>query len=339
MRSRAPLRLGFAGGGSDLSPYCDLHGGYVMNATINLFAYAHLCPSPDGIPRFVAADRCVQQELRVSGEAIDPSLALHKGVYDRICREFCAGERLPVQLTTHSDVPPGSGLGSSSTLVVAIVDAFREYLNLPLGEYDIARLAFEIERRDVGFPGGRQDQYAATFGGFNFMEFSAHERVIVNPLRIRTATALELEASLLICTSNVPRDSDAVIREQSSNIQTGDEEAVTATHELKREALSMKEALLKGDLKQFANALANGWLSKKRTSRSVSNPKLEQLHQVAIKAGATAGKVSGAGGGGYMLFFIEPTKRPNVVRELEQIGCRVHPVHFTDAGVASWRAG
>jgi len=268
--------------GSDLSPYCDLYGGYVLNATISLFVYAHLCPSPDGIPRFTAADRCAQAELTGAEFTLESSLALHKGVYDRIRREYCGNGPLPVHLTTYSDVPPGSGLGSSSTLAVAMVDAFREYLNLPLGEYDVARLAYEIERNEVGFPGGRQDQYAATFGGFNFMEFSAQERVIVNPLRIRTHTALELEASLLICTSNVPRDSDAVIREQAVNIQAGDEEALNATHNLKQEALVMKEALLKGDLKLFARTLEAGWLSKKRTSRSVSSPDLERLHRVAL---------------------------------------------------------
>jgi D-glycero-alpha-D-manno-heptose-7-phosphate kinase len=170
-RSRAPLRLGLAGGGTDVSPYSDLYGGAVLNATISMYAYATIEPRDDGKIVFNSIDRSKRLEFE-SKEflEIDGNLDLLKGVYNRIVKDF-AKKPLSFELTTYVDAPPGSGLGSSSTLVVAIIGAFAEWLNLPLGEYDIAHLAYEIERKDLGMAGGKQDQYAATFGGFNFIRY------------------------------------------------------------------------------------------------------------------------------------------------------------------------
>jgi D-glycero-alpha-D-manno-heptose-7-phosphate kinase len=338
VRARAPLRLGFGGGGSDLSPFCDRYGGYILNATINMFVHASIEQRENGPVRFVAADRQETVECEPACDMpLDGALALHKGVYCRIMREFNAGRAAPLTLTTYADVDAGSGLGSSSTLVVAMVEAFKELLTLPLGEYDVAQLAYKIERVDVGMAGGRQDQYAATFGGFNFMEFNGDDRIIVNPLRIQRNTVNELEASLVIGNTGVPRNSDAIIQAQSTNVERGDDQSMEATHKLKQEAVAMKEALLKGNIPRFAEVLEQGWVSKKRTAPGVTNAEIDRIYQAAIDGGAYAGKVSGAGGGGFMMFVVDPLRRPNVVRALQSQHVQPMTVQFTDQGAIAWR--
>jgi D-glycero-alpha-D-manno-heptose-7-phosphate kinase len=338
IRARAPLRLGLAGGGTDVSPYCDAYGGLVLNATIDKYAYTTLEPTSDGLVRLVAADR--EETWMGQAEstlALDGTLDLHKGVYNRIVREFNRGEPLSLTFTTHTDAPPGSGLGSSSTLVVSMVKAFVEWLNLPLGEYDIARLAYEIERVDVGLTGGRQDQYAATFGGFNFMEFHPEERVLVNPLRIKNWILSELEASLLLFFGGVSRDSARIIDEQSANVRKQDTTAVEAMHALKLEAVAMKENLLKGDFDGLVESMEAGWQAKKRMARSISNPEIEEIYELSRKAGARAGKISGAGGGGFMMLLVEPVRRMEVMRSLQQRRGQIYTCHFTKYGTQGWK--
>jgi D-glycero-alpha-D-manno-heptose-7-phosphate kinase len=339
IRARAPLRLGLAGGGTDVSPYCDLYGGLVLNATIDKYAYAVIEPTAEaGRVRFVAADR--QESWEGVGEApmpFDGRLDLHKGVYNRIVRDFNAGQPLPLTMTTYTDAPPGSGLGSSSTLVVSMVKAFVEWLNLPLGEYDIARLAYEIERVDVGLSGGRQDQYAATFGGFNFMEFHPGERVVVNPLRIKNWVISELEASLVLYFGGVSRDSARIIDEQAANVKRNDAAVVDATHALKEEALAMKENLLKGDFEGLVRSMQAGWEAKKKMARSISNPQIEETYELARQAGMRAGKISGAGGGGFMMLLVDPVRRMEVIRALQQTQGQVVTCHFTKYGTQGWK--
>jgi D-glycero-alpha-D-manno-heptose-7-phosphate kinase len=339
IRARAPLRLGLGGGGTDVSPYCDLYGGLVLNATIDKHAYTVIEPGgpADGLV-FTAADK---QEAW-SGEAapqleLDGRLDLHKGVYNRIVRDFNGGRPLPLRMTTHTDAPPGSGLGSSSTLVVSMIKAFVEWLNLPLGEYDIARLAFEIERHDVGLSGGRQDQYAATFGGFNFMEFHPQERVVVNPLRVKNWIVSELEASLLLYFGGVSRDSARIIDEQTSNVKAKDSGAIEAMHALKQEAIAMKECLLKGDFEGLVESMNSGWQAKKRMASSISNPQIEASYELAKQAGMRAGKISGAGGGGFMMLLVDPVRRMDVVRALSATQGQIYNCHFTEIGTQGWK--
>ena len=208
IRARVPLRLGLAGGGTDLSPYCDEFGGAVLNLTIDRYAYATIEPSRDGRVHFIAPDLNLTETFPSDRQAIESSkLPLHAGVMTRMLRDF-GGDVVPaIRVTSFVDAPPGSGLGSSSALVVALVEAFRALLAAPLGPYDVAHLAFEIERIDLALAGGRQDQYAATFGGVNFIEFHANDRVIVNPLRVPPGVLNELEISLITCFSGVTRRS------------------------------------------------------------------------------------------------------------------------------------
>jgi D-glycero-alpha-D-manno-heptose-7-phosphate kinase len=338
VRARAPLRLGLAGGGTDVSPYADQHGGFVLNATIDRYAYAVIKTLDDGRVRFVAADQQTTEDLPVANVfALSDRLNLHKAVYNEMVQKYNHSIPIALELCTFCDAPVGSGLGSSSTLVVVMIRAFAELLNLPLDDYTIAHLAYKIERVDCGLQGGRQDQYSATFGGFNFMEFYANDRAVINPLRVKNWIICELEASLLLFYTGVSRESAKIIADQSGNVKAGLADAVDAMHGLKREALVMKECLLRGDFEGIVESMRHGWESKKRSAKTVSNPHIEQIHEAAINAGALAGKVSGAGGGGFMMFFVPPDKRMDVTRALKQFDGDVSNCHFTKYGTQAWR--
>ena len=333
VRARAPLRLGLAGGGTDLSPYCDEYGGAVLNSTIDRYAYAFLEPSPDGKLHFVARDLGTEERL-APADVAQARLAIHAGVWRRMAA--LSPGLPPLRVTTYVDAPAGSGLGSSSALMVALVEAFRTRLGLPLGLYDVAHLAFEVERVDLALAGGKQDQYAAAFGGANFIEFLANDRVIVNPLRIPRGFVNELEASLVICFSGVSRRSEAIIEDQQRQMIGHDSAAIESLHQLKSDAIDMKQALLRGEIGAMAAILNRSWGAKKRTASGVSSPEIERLHATATAHGALAGKVSGAGGGGFVMFVAPPEDRIALIRALNATGAQASAVHFTSQGAESW---
>jgi D-glycero-alpha-D-manno-heptose-7-phosphate kinase len=338
IRARAPLRLGLAGGGTDVSPYCDIHGGYVLNATIDRYAYAVIKVLDEPVVRFVATDQQTEKVKAIDEPILlDGKLDLHKAVYNHMILHFNAGKSISLELSTFCDAPAGSGLGSSSTLVVVMIRAFAELLNLPLDDYAIAHLAFKIERVDCGLQGGRQDQYSATFGGFNFMEFYADERAVINPLRVKNWIICELEASLLLFYTGVSRESAKIIADQSDNVKSGLVDAVEAMHNIKNEALSMKECILRGDFGGVVDSMLKGWESKKRSATTVSNLHIDEIYDAAINVGALAGKVSGAGGGGFMMFFVPPEKRMDVIRALGKFNGQVSNCHFTKHGTQAWK--
>jgi D-glycero-alpha-D-manno-heptose-7-phosphate kinase len=334
-RSKAPLRIGLAGGGTDVSPYSDLYGGAILNATVSLFAYANIEPIAEKTICLQAMDRNEKQEYDWSKELpIDGKLDLLKGVYNRIQKQYGMPET-GFKLSTYVDAPAGSGLGTSSTLVVAIVGAFVEMLRLPLGEYDIAHLAYEIERGDLNMAGGKQDQYAATFGGVNYMEFYG-ENVVVNPLRIKQQYLFELENNLVLYYTATSRESARIIEKQSQNVVSKKEKSIDAMHQLKRQAQLMKEALLKGRVHEIGEILDFGFQQKKQMAEGISNTLIDEIYEAAKKAGATGGKISGAGGGGFMTFYSPGNTKYSVIEALTKFGGFVKNYQFVDHGLTGW---
>lgn len=335
-RSKAPLRIGLAGGGTDVSPYSDLYGGAILNATLSLYAYATIEPIPGNRVLLQAIDRNETQEYDWAPQLpVNGTLDLLKGVYNRICQDHGIKEQ-GFRLSTFVDAPAGSGLGTSSTLVVAILGAFAEMLRLPLGEYDIAQYAYEIERNDLGLAGGKQDQYAATFGGVNFMEFYEGNRVIVNPLRVKEQYLFELENNLLLYYTATSRESAEIIKKQSRNVSDNKEKSIEAMHQLKHQAQLMKEALLKGRLNEIGEILDFGFKQKRQMAEGISNPLMEEIYETAKKAGATGGKISGAGGGGFMIFYCPGNTKYEVIRSLAGFGGVHRQYQFVEHGLKSW---
>lgn len=340
IRSRAPLRLGLAGGGTDVSPYCDEFGGAILNATIDYYAYAGLEPLNNGHVEFLSAD--LNQFAQYPAEPhleMDSNLDLFKAVYNHVVKHYNDGKPLSVRMSTRVDMPAGSGLGSSSTVVVAMLKAFAEWMSLPLDDYEIAHTAYVIEREEAGLQGGKQDQYAAAFGGFNFMEFGRNGQVLVNPLRIKEWVVSELEASLLLYFTGKSRTSANIIHEQSQNVRERKEMALEAMHSIKEEAFRMKECLLRGDFQSLHAVLRRSWESKKRMASQITNEHIERLYACALDAGAYCAKISGAGGGGFMIFLIDPIEKDKVAAALRahHDGGTAYSCHFTGGGVQAWR--
>jgi D-glycero-alpha-D-manno-heptose-7-phosphate kinase len=339
VRSKAPLRLGLAGGGTDVSPYSEEHGGCVLNVTINMFAYCTIEELPDGGIEFEAKDigLNVKNGFETEFPLSDP-LVLHKAVYNRIVRDFNDGKPLSIRVTTYSDAPPGSGLGSSSTMVVAMLAAYRQLLGFTLGEYALAHLAYVIERIDCGLAGGKQDQYATVFGGFNFVEFYKDDRVIVNPLRIRRHIENELQHRLVLYFTGVSRESARIIDDQIKAVRGSDtgSDSLEAMHEVKRLSYEMKERLLKGDIDGVVQQFATSWEAKKRLAKSITNAHIDNIVATALNNGAQAVKISGAGGGGFMMIFIDPKRRLDVTRALNGFEGEIRRCEFTHNGVEEW---
>ena len=334
VRSRAPLRLGLGGGGTDINSYASVFGGYVLNATINMYAHCSITSTKENV-EFHALDLKVSYKSKPKKQNLSGKLILHKAVYNKIMIKFNNGIFDPIKISTSCDAPPGSGLGSSSTIVVAIIQAFKERYSLPLGEYDIASLAYEIEREDCSLSGGKQDQYCAAFGGFNFMEFHKRDRVIVNPLRIKRNILAELESSMLLFFSGVSRDSSRIIDHQIKSLE--DSKKLEALHNVKESALKMKEAMLTGDLNSFFSIQHEAWNAKKKTSSLISNNKIDKISEAILKNGSYSMKVSGAGGGGFIIIYCDPEKKLHIKSLLKDFNGQCFNFNFTEEGASSWR--
>lgn len=331
VRARAPLRMSFAGGGTDVRPYADLYGGAVLVSTIDKYAYATITRQRGHELSIESLDYNVVAKYR-SDEALPPdgTLDLVTAAINRM-----RGSKRGLTVFLHNDAPPGSGLGSSSAIVVALVGAFSQWLQRPLTEYDIASLGWQVERQDVGIPGGLQDQYASTFGGFNFIEFTK-DAVIVNPLRIKPDCVNELHYRLVLCYTGKIRPRAGILERQIQGYERRETEVMAALDELKALAFQMKNDLLRGRLDSFGELLHLSWLNKKKLASGITNPEIDELYEVARKNGALGGKIMGAGGGGYMLFCCQFNRRHHLAGALERMGAQVVQFSFEEAGLQTW---
>jgi len=333
IRARAPLRLGLAGGGTDVSPYCDDCGGAVLNATINRYAYATLKPLDKFSIHSIDYNRSVSYELDEKF-IYDGQMDLAFGVLDYFRKSGKIKDGIEIIL--HNDAPPGSGLGSSSAIVVALISALSKYCRLSMDNYQLAKLAYHIERVEIGQLGGRQDQYAAAFGGFNFMEFKAANKAVVHPLRIREDIVNELEYRLVFAYIRGTRFSAKLIEKQSENYRKKCQTSIEAMDKLKCLAKEMRDALLTNNLHDFGILLDKSWQAKKNMANGISTLQIDNLYEEVRKAGAVGGKITGAGGGGFMLFFCEPSRKFAVQEVLKKRGNQVVDFTFTQKGVMSW---
>lgn len=336
IRARAPLRLGLAGGGTDVPPYCEVYGGKVLNVTIDRYAWTTIFKNDPISNRVMFRSEDLNVQTYLSDELDLGVLPLHKATYLTMMEKFNGGERIPVVVSTSCEVPKGSGLGASSTIVVSMVKAYSELLGLTLDDYELARLAVYIERERCGFKGGLQDQYAASFGGVNFFEFNGGQDVLVNPLRVKSWIINELEASILLYFTGISRESANIISDQSKSMNLGREKTLESMHNLKNQAYEMKKCLLQGDFKELVKFINSSWEDKKKSSSFVSNPVIEKALKTAFDNGALAGKVSGAGGGGFLWFFVPPERKMQIASKLRELGGKTSECHFVEKGAESW---
>ena len=338
IRSRAPLRIGLAGGGTDLLSYSSKYGGAVFNATIGMYAYCTIIPTNDNRIKITAYDNnnSIDTGSVTKFEITDDNLILHKGVYNRIVKDYNNNKPLSFIMSTSNDAPVGSGLGTSSTMIVAILEAYNRWLGLGLTDYAKAQLAYDIERNDLQLSGGKQDQYSAVFGGFNLMEFKTDDSTVVNSLRIERNIINELECSLLLYYSGKSRSSAKIINEQIKNTNNKNEKTMDAMHKLKQYAYIMKDQILVGNIEGFAETLRETWENKKKTSSIISNKDLESTINFAMANGAEAVKVSGAGGGGFLMLYCNPINRQKLTDAMETLNGKIYPVKFSKSGVESW---
>jgi D-glycero-alpha-D-manno-heptose-7-phosphate kinase len=330
IRSRAPLRIGLAGGGTDVDPYASEKGGAVFNTTINKYAYCTIIPNGTKNISVESANYGMYETSLDGGPLpLDGNMDLVKAVLNHF--EIRDGFRMLLQ----SDSPPGSGLGGSSTVIVAAIAAVAEWTGEKLTSSELANLAYKLEREDIGLKGGKQDQYAAVFGGFNLMKFR-NEGVDVNRIKIKEHTLNELQYRSVLCYTGKTRESANIIDSQMKRFEKGDnEEALDLTKEM---AMDMAMALEKGDIEETARLLDLGWDYKKQFSDKITNPEIDKLYNAAKDSGAIGGKVSGAGGGGFMFFICDYDKKFVVSEKLTKLGAKVTDFMFEPEGVVTWRS-
>lgn len=327
-KAKSPVRISFAGGGTDLTTYFYEENGVVLNATINKFAHAVLEKRDDNKIIIYSNDFNIKIEYSSLSEIkFDGHLDLIKSVIILLKPDY------GFNLNTYSDVPAGSGLGGSAVLLSAIIGAFNNFRVNKFTDYEIAELAFHAERVELGLSGGWQDQYATVFGGFNFMEFNNDENII-NPLRLSDNIKYELEDSLILCYSGINHNSGNIHDDQKKNMNNNKQkEFATISKEI---AYEMKSKLLKGKLDNFGELLHKAWSVKKNFSDRITTPFLNEIYDFALENGALGGKLLGAGGGGYFLFYVPTYDKLKLMNSLKDKGFVIETFTFDDIGLRKW---
>lgn len=330
VRSKSPVRISFGGGGSDISSYFINKKGAVINSTISLYSHATLRIRNDNKIVFKSQD--LDDEIEFddfeSLKNYNGKFSLIRSIVITIKPEF------GFELFLYSDFPMNSGLGGSAVVASSIIGCFNQLRNDKWDKYEIAEIAFKSERLHLGVAGGWQDQYATVFGGLNFMEFN-HEQNLITPIRLSNETIIELEESLLLCYTGIAHDSGNIHsdqKEQSKSIKIKDriQSNVDLTYE-------MRNHLLRGRLNAFGKCIHEAWELKRGFSSKISNPWLDQIYNGAIQNGAIGGKILGAGGGGYFLFYVQPFERLKLMKWLKSEGMVCTPFVFENQGLQSWK--
>lgn len=318
--ARAPLRVGLAGGGTDLEAYYGKYGGAVVNVTIDKYFYVFISLSDRPTIQVSSSDYQTFYRQRLDESPLwDGDLQLPRAIIEHF------GIRVGISIFLASQVPPGTGLGSSSTVAVALIKALAVLKGERLSPQDVAELACTVEIEKLGMPIGKQDQYASSFGGLNYFEFSS-DGVTVEPIDLRQSTLLELERRLMLFYTGRSRNSARILGEQRSNSERNRTPVIESLHAIKRIAAGMRRDLLSGDIDSVGHWLHESWMSKRKLAHGISDPWIDQWYETALSAGATGGKIAGAGGGGFLLIYCEPERQESVTAALKDSG--LTPIDF-----------
>jgi len=319
---RSPVRISFGGGGTDLPAYYEQFGGSVLSVAINKYFYTVLSPRSDGRIQVISSDLRVFEtwhdiaNTNFRGSSLEIPLAVLKEMNCDIA----------VDLFLASEIPPGTGLGSSASVCVNILKTLGTYLQQPISKYDLAERSFHIARDLLGKHVGKQDEYAAAFGGLNFISFHPDGSTLVEPIDLNPAVLTEFQRNLMLFFTGSAHHSWSILQEQESSTRKQTGGAVEALHEVKALGIRMRSVLQQGDLRELGMLLHEGWQAKRRISTKISTPRIDELYNQARQHGALGGKITGAGGGGFLLLYCEPEYQSAVRNAMRREG--VHEMTF-----------
>jgi len=325
---RSPVRISFGGGGTDFPAYYEKYGGAVLSTSINKYFYTIVSRRQDSKIQVISSDLRLMEtwqdltQMNVRGHELEIPLAVMKEL----------GSNIAVNLFLASEIPPGTGLGSSASVCVNILKALSAYLHLPCSNYELAEKAFHVTRTVLGRPVGKQDEYAAAFGGLNLISFQRDGNTTVQPLGLASDLLRELQTNLMLFFTGAARNSWNILKDQEQSTQSGSTTIVNSLHSIRELATQMGDALTKGDLNGFGDLLDEGWQAKKKVSSKISSSQIDGLYQLARDNGARGGKITGAGGGGFLLLYCAQQYQDRIRKAFSQVGVRELTFEFEQDG-------